>query len=178
MTRYRKMNGLPLQKYSWLIGNKSWGRYSLFLKWSDPERIRVFLSWSGASREVANELKQALDAKSGIEAYHSDENPIGNWIQEVAEAIASASVFIVLLTEDNLTSHNMNLEIQYFCDRKAQNPELTMIPIMVGRTAVIRGGMSAQQHMLFPSSLRYIEAIGLATLSKWCPTSIPRRCAR
>lgn len=93
--------------------------------------MKVFISHSYESRELANKVGEAL-RRSGLEVWDDQKEilPGDNWAQKIAKALEESEAMVVLLTPSTLNSTMVRRDIEYALSRKGFKGRL--VPVLIG----------------------------------------------
>ena len=89
----------------------------------------IFISYSSKDREKAEQLAELL-ASAGLSVW-IDKQGIGaatSWSGEITQAITDCKVFVVLLSPNSITSHNVSKEVSLASERKKKILPVDLIP--------------------------------------------------
>ena len=96
------------------------------MKRTDIEKKDVFLSWTGADRELKNKIKDYLESH-GITCLESDESCSGDFRQWSREAVSSCNLFLLILTENTYRSAYVPVEIEEY--KRLSDFENRIVPV-------------------------------------------------
>jgi TIR domain-containing protein len=91
----------------------------------------VFLSFTGADKEMANKICKWLELRE-IGVWYSFETlkPGDLWIEKIKQGLANAEVFIALISNDYPLSDYCQAELGYILDRvETESRDLPVIPV-------------------------------------------------
>ena len=108
---------------------------------SDPKK-NIFISYAQADRDYAEALVESLKL-AGSSVWHDKQIGGGDdWDSEIQNALRSASVVVLVVSQAALSSQYVNYEIG-----SAMSAGIPVIPVLVGEVASL------------PSHLRHIHAV-------------------
>ncbi len=123
----------------------------------------IFISYSSKDREKAEQLAELLGSaglsvwidKHGIEAATS-------WSGEITQAITDCKVFVILLSPNSITSHNVSKEVSLASERKKKILPIDLIPVeLPNDLAYHLAGIQRTPLANIDSIIRAIERLGL-----------------
>ena len=108
---------------------------------SDPKK-NIFISYAQVDRDYADAFVESLKL-AGSSVWHDKEIRAGDdWDSEIQNALRSASVVVLVVSQAALSSQWVNYEIG-----SAMSAGIPVIPVLVGEVASL------------PSHLRHIHAV-------------------
>ncbi len=123
----------------------------------------IFISYSSIDREKAEQLTELLGSaglsvwidKAGIEAATS-------WSGEITQAITDCKVFVILLSPNSITSHNVSKEVSLASERKKKILPIDLIPVeLPNDLAYHLAGIQRTSLTNIDSIIRAIGRLGL-----------------
>ncbi len=123
----------------------------------------IFISYSSKDREKAEQLAELLSSaglsvwidKAGIEAATS-------WSGEITQAITDCKVFVILLSPNSITSHNVSKEVSLASERKKKILPVDLIPVeLPNDLAYHLAGIQRTSLANIDSIIRAIGRLGL-----------------
>jgi hypothetical protein len=129
---------------------------------------KVFLSYNTKDEWIAATVRTALDARGWTVFYAPwSLHPGAYWMPALAEEVDSCDAFVILATDSGLGSWQL-LEYYAAMDRRAQHPEFSLIPALVG---------SIQPNAPFLRTLHWLRIASSETAGPQIVAALDRKSA-
>jgi len=93
-------------------------------------RKQIFLSYNKRDVEEAKKIVDCIEER-GIGCWFQLNDSRGDFAEKIAEGLANSSVFVVLLSDDSMSSIYVCNEINTAISRRNEDPDYKIVPVML-----------------------------------------------